>query len=188
MAPPEGPLRVPKTRPVLSLPENTRRIDLGFPPPSHPHLNHRVPTRNEELPRPQLDPDDFRNVLRKKHAVDRHFPAGMSVPKAVNSPCRSIDYRFRRVKSRAATFFRQSGPILRQSAASRFLGRSGTEACFYAFCSFIGNDWRHAFGDTCFAFTPSRLVALNPLSFVGAVRNDDAKPLDSFAAVGKAYL
>jgi hypothetical protein len=142
---------VPKTRLVLPLPENTRRIDFGFPPPSHTHLSHRVRTRNEELPRPQLYPDDFSNVLRKKHAVGRPLLAGMFVAKAVNSPYQSIDYQSSRVKSRAATFFRQSWLILRQSAASRFLGKSSTEACFCAFCSSISNDWRHAFSDDCFA-------------------------------------
>jgi hypothetical protein len=64
---------VPKTRLVLPLPENTRRIDLGFPPPSQSHLSPRVMTRNEELPRPQLYPDDFKNVLRKKHAAGRRL-------------------------------------------------------------------------------------------------------------------
>jgi hypothetical protein len=77
IAPPEGPL-VPKTRLVLPLPENTRRIDSGFPPPSHAHLNQRVPTRNEELPGPQLHPIDFSNVLRKKHAVGRHLTAAIT--------------------------------------------------------------------------------------------------------------
>ena len=109
---------VPKTRLVLPLPENTRRIDFGFPPPSHAHLNPRVSTRNEELPRPQLYLDDFRNVLRKKHAGGRCHLAALSRPKIVNSDYRSIDYRSGRVKSRAAMFFRQSRPVLRQSAAS----------------------------------------------------------------------
>jgi hypothetical protein len=66
----EGPLR-PQNRLVLPLPETTRRIDLGFPPPSHPHLNQRTPARNEELPGTQLHAHDFRNVLRKKHAAGR---------------------------------------------------------------------------------------------------------------------
>ena len=71
----EGPLR-PQTRLVLLLPENTRRIDLGFPPPSHTHLNQRVPACNEELLGPQLHANDFRNVLRKKHAAGRRLSAG----------------------------------------------------------------------------------------------------------------
>ena len=75
---------VPKTRLVFPLPENTRRIDLGFPPPSYAHLNQRVPTCNEEEPRPQLYPDDFSNVLRKKHAAGRCLAAAMRVAKGEN--------------------------------------------------------------------------------------------------------
>ena len=78
IAPPKGPF-VPKIRLVFPLPENTRRIDLGFPPLSHAHLNQRVPTGNEELPDPQPHPDDFGSVLRKKHAAERHHRAGMRV-------------------------------------------------------------------------------------------------------------
>ena len=77
IAPPLKAPLVPQNSSGLSLPENTRRIDLGFPPPSHPHLNQRVPTRNEELPRPQLRPDDFSNVLRKKHASGQRRLAAM---------------------------------------------------------------------------------------------------------------
>ena len=69
-SPLEGPLR-PQNRPVLPLPENTGRIDFGFPPPSHAHSIRRVPTRNEELPIPQGPENDFKNVLRKEHATNR---------------------------------------------------------------------------------------------------------------------
>jgi hypothetical protein len=41
---------------------------LGFPPPSHHHINQRVPRCNEELPKSQSDRTDFGEVLRKKHA------------------------------------------------------------------------------------------------------------------------
>ncbi len=82
---------VPKTRLGLPLPENTRRIDLGFPPPSHAHLNQRVSTRNEELPRSQPYLDDFRNVLRKKHAAGQRLIAEMRVAKDANFICRSMD-------------------------------------------------------------------------------------------------
>jgi hypothetical protein len=75
IAPLKAPL-VPKTRLVLPLPENTRRIDLGFPPPSHCHINPRLPRRNEESARAQPYPGDFRNVLRKKHAADRRHRQG----------------------------------------------------------------------------------------------------------------
>jgi len=63
----EGPLKSPN-RLVFPLPENTRRIDFGFPPPSHNHLIEQVPTSNDELPRPQAKGDDFGKVLRKEHA------------------------------------------------------------------------------------------------------------------------
>jgi hypothetical protein len=42
---------------------------LGFPPPSHPHLNQRVPPCNGELPKSQAHLTDFGEVLRKKHAA-----------------------------------------------------------------------------------------------------------------------
>jgi hypothetical protein len=41
---------------------------LGFPPPSHHHINQQVPWRNEELPKSQSGLSDFKEVLRKKHA------------------------------------------------------------------------------------------------------------------------
>jgi hypothetical protein len=69
-------------------------------------------------------------------------------------------------------------------AASRLLSR--TEACFGTFYRFIG-----MIGVTLLA-TPASLhlplVALNPLSFIGAVRNGDAKALDLFSAVSEAHL
>ena len=130
---------VPKTRLVLPLPENTRRIDLGFPPPSHAHHNQRVPTRNEELPRPQRYPDDFRNVLRKKHAAGRRLPAAMRVTISANYRCQSMDYPT--VPSAGA-----SGDVFAASPGSfsgnrqrpidgRFLGKSRTVACICTFCS-----------------------------------------------------
>src|SRR5262249_59536086 len=65
---PRRPPQSPKAaRP--SLPENTARIDFGFPPPPHCHIIGRVPTRNEELAGSQARLDDFSNVLRKKHAA-----------------------------------------------------------------------------------------------------------------------
>jgi hypothetical protein len=67
-SPLEGPLS-PQNRPVLPLPENTGRVDLGFPPPSHVHIIRGGSTRNEELPIPQPLANDFRKVLRKKHAT-----------------------------------------------------------------------------------------------------------------------
>ena len=78
---------VPKTRLVLPLPENTRRIDLGFPPPSHTHFNQRVPARNEEPPGPQLYPNDFRNVLRKKHAAGGRLLAATRIATSANYRC-----------------------------------------------------------------------------------------------------
>ena len=65
--PGKSPL-VPQSAWSSHCPENTRRVDLGFPPPSHPHINQRVPRCNEELPKSQSDWTDFREVLRKKHA------------------------------------------------------------------------------------------------------------------------
>jgi hypothetical protein len=41
---------------------------LGFPPPSHHHINQQTPRRNEELPKSQSGLSDFKEVLRKKHA------------------------------------------------------------------------------------------------------------------------
>jgi hypothetical protein len=55
---------------VFPLPENTRQIDLGFPPPSPAHISQPVNRRNDELPKSQAPPSDFRQVLRKKHAAD----------------------------------------------------------------------------------------------------------------------
>jgi hypothetical protein len=122
---------VPKTR-LVPLPENTRRIDLGFPPPSHAHLNQRVLTRNEELPRPQLYPDDFRNVLRKKHAAGRRLSGGMRFAKVKipfahqfvtnNGHCNCERRRF-------CGSFGSSSATRRQTA-----GKARTEACFCAFC------------------------------------------------------
>ena len=65
----EGPLLVPN-HPAFPLPGNTNMADLGFPPPSHRHINRRVPRRNDELPKSQPGLTDFLEVLRKKHAFD----------------------------------------------------------------------------------------------------------------------
>jgi hypothetical protein len=51
---------------------------LGFPPPSHCHINRRGSMRNEEVPGPQPSPNDFRKVLRKKHAAGPTLTAQMS--------------------------------------------------------------------------------------------------------------
>jgi len=58
----------PQTTRSSHCPENTGRVDLGFPPPSHHHINQQVPRRNEELAKSQSDLSDFKEVLRKKHA------------------------------------------------------------------------------------------------------------------------
>jgi hypothetical protein len=68
IAPLKAPF-IPKTRPVLSLPEKHRTNRLRVPPPSHCHINRRGSTRNEEVPSAQPSPTDFRKVLRKKHAT-----------------------------------------------------------------------------------------------------------------------
>ena len=52
----------------------------------------------------------------------------------------------------------------------------------------IDSDWRHDFGDVRWFHSSSPLVALNPLSFACATRNDDVKPLGLFAAGGEADL
>jgi hypothetical protein len=203
--PSKAPL-VPKTRLVLPLPENTRRIDLGFPPPSHAHLNRQVPTRNEELPRPQLYPDDFRNVLRKKHAGGRRLLAGMPVAVRANYPCRSMNYSpAPRGQCERRCFHGNPAHSLAMSAR-RF------SACFRAFC--LSNRRRHASrfrrlrvprpglrkargfrrceGGSNKAIQLVRRranhSALNPLSFVRASRNGHVKPLDLFTAGREAHF
>jgi hypothetical protein len=64
----EGPLFVPN-HPAFPLPENTGWVDLGFPPPSHGHINRRVPSRNQEQPESQAGNTVFNDVLRKQHAI-----------------------------------------------------------------------------------------------------------------------
>ena len=61
---------VPKTTRSFHFPKTPDEFDLGFPPPSHAHLNRRVPPGNEELPESQAALTDFGRVLRKKHAVN----------------------------------------------------------------------------------------------------------------------
>ena len=43
---------------------------MGFPPPSHCHLNQGVPTRNQEQPESQAPSAVSWKVLRKNHAID----------------------------------------------------------------------------------------------------------------------
>jgi hypothetical protein len=76
-----APLKAPSSpKPARSFhsPKTTGRIDLGFPPLSHRHINRRGSTRNEEVPSPQPSPNEFRKVLRKKHAAGPTLTARMS--------------------------------------------------------------------------------------------------------------
>jgi hypothetical protein len=91
------------------------------------------------------------------------------------------------------------------------LGNPAPRLAFAHLVRPIDNNWRHAFGNqpsssrgavatkqsSCcpisglLQFTRNddlTIRLLNPLSFVGAVRNGDAKPLDLFTAGGEAHL
>jgi hypothetical protein len=157
IAPPEGPLS-PQNSSGLSTPRNHQTNRPGVPPSSHAHLNERVPTRNEELPGPQLYPDDFSNVLRKKHATGRHLLAGMRVAPRANYLVKINGLLGPRPgRSRATTFLRQPGsssPI----GGVRFFGE--IPASWLASAQFArptDNDWRHAFGDVRSLHSLSRL-------------------------------
>ena len=52
---------------------------MGFPLRRTNHLSQQVPTSNEELPRPQAETNDFRQVLRKKHAAAAAIGARASI-------------------------------------------------------------------------------------------------------------
>jgi hypothetical protein len=69
-----APLRPQNSSGPSTPPKTPDESTWGFPFPSHTHLNRRVPTRNEELPRPQRYSRDFRNVLRKEHAAGGRLP------------------------------------------------------------------------------------------------------------------
>ena len=76
-----APLKAPSSpKPARSFhsPKTTGRIDLGFPPLSHCHINRGASTRNEEVPSPQPSANDFRKVLRKKHAAGPPHSARMT--------------------------------------------------------------------------------------------------------------
>jgi hypothetical protein len=87
--PSKAPL-VPKPVRSFHSPKTPDESTWGFPPRSHRHISRRVPTRNEEPPLPQVQSDDFRKVLRKKHAIGAHLTTRMTVVLPVNYRRNSI--------------------------------------------------------------------------------------------------
>ena len=180
---------------------------MGFPPPSHAHLNQGVPTRNEELPRPQLRPDDSRNVLRKKHASRQPRLAAKRVD--INALCYSQSIAYQTAprtmvsglcfRGNAGSSFgnrrhRVVGEIQDYRSILRFFGRSVTATSRFqrpARSSLRAQRSNQQITQRSWllrCYRASHLTIRNPFAFARAMRNEDVKPLDLFAAGGEAHL
>jgi hypothetical protein len=73
LAPTRRSPKSPKNVRSFHSPKTPDESTLGSPLRRTNHLIQQVPTSNEELPRPQDRANDFRQVLRKKHAASAAF-------------------------------------------------------------------------------------------------------------------
>ncbi len=122
--------------PIFPRPGNTVWFDLGFPPPSHAHINPRVPGCNGELPNTQAVLTDFAEVLRKNHAIHAAWPGALSGRNGFR--CNVISCMESNGSWRSSDFAGNSPEPQEGKAGYRCARKGGGRGCRPAFSALAG--------------------------------------------------